>query len=247
MNEVIRALAARKSVREFEERAVEAEKREAILVSACEAPTAGNQQLYTILDVTDGAKKARLAELCDHQPFIAKAPMVLIFLADVQKWYDAFLLAEAAPRRPGVGDLLLAVSDAIIAAQNAVVAAESLGLGSCYIGDVTEEYEEMRALLNLPEYVFPAAMLVIGYPTSSQLARKKPVRERMRHIVQENTYRCRDAEELSEMFLQNHPEKDWGEHLRAFCRRKYNSDFAREMTRSVKRCLSHFQANEDEK
>ncbi|MBQ2731289.1 MAG: nitroreductase family protein [Clostridia bacterium] len=247
MNEVIRALRARKSVREFEERAVEAEKREAILVSATEAPTAGNQQLYTILDVTDEAKKARLAELCDHQPFIAKAPMVLIFLADVQKWYDALVLAGAEPRRPGAGDLLLAVSDALIAAQNAVVAAESLGLGSCYIGDVTEEYEAMRDLLDLPEYVFPAAMLVIGYPTPSQIARKKPVRERMCHIVQENAYRRRGEEELSEMFLQNHPGKDWGEHLRAFCRRKYNADFAREMTRSVECYFSHFRFGEDGK
>ncbi len=241
MNEVIRALRERKSVREFEERAVEREKREAILASATEAPTAGNQQLYTILDITDGAKKARLAELCDHQSFIVRAPMVLVFLADLQKWYDAFLLCGAEPRKPGAGDLLLAVSDALIAAQNAVVAAESLGLGSCYIGDVTEEYEEMRTLLNLPEYVFPAAMLVIGYPTPSQIARQKPKREAMHHIVQENGYRRIGAEELCEMFLQNHPEKDWGEYLRAFCRRKYNSDFAREMTRSVERYLSHFQ------
>ena len=39
--------------------------------------------------------------------------------------------AGCTPRRPGAGDLLLAVDDAVIAAQNAVTAAESLGLGSC--------------------------------------------------------------------------------------------------------------------
>ena len=42
-----------------------------------QAPTAGNQMLYTILDITDAALKARLADLCDHQPFIADAPVVL--------------------------------------------------------------------------------------------------------------------------------------------------------------------------
>ena len=40
-----------------------------------------------------------------------------------------------------------------IAAQNAVVAAESLGIGSCYIGDVIENAEQMREALHLPEHV----------------------------------------------------------------------------------------------
>lgn len=42
------------------------------------APTAGNQQLYTILDVTDQSLKEKLAITCDNQPFIAKGKMVLI-------------------------------------------------------------------------------------------------------------------------------------------------------------------------
>lgn len=46
-----------------------------------QAPTAGNQMLYTILQITDQNLKERLAETCDHQPFIAKAPLVLVFLA----------------------------------------------------------------------------------------------------------------------------------------------------------------------
>ena len=47
-----------------------------------EAPTAGNQQLYTILDITDQNLKEKLSETCDHQPFIARAHMVLIFCAE---------------------------------------------------------------------------------------------------------------------------------------------------------------------
>ena len=142
MNETIRQLHERKSVRVFEERKIgEAEKR-AILQAACQAPSAGNQQLYTILDVTDPAIKEQLVRTCDNQPFIADASMVLIFCADCKKWYDAFLDAGCEPRSPGVGDLLLAVSDANIAAQNAVTAAQSLGSGSCYIGDIMENCEE---------------------------------------------------------------------------------------------------------
>ena len=72
-NEILRALHARKSVRVFTNEPVTAGERAAILEAAFQAPTAGNQQLYTILDITDPAQKARLADLCDHQPFIAKS------------------------------------------------------------------------------------------------------------------------------------------------------------------------------
>ena len=135
-NEILDALARRKSVRVFTDAPVTGEERAAILEAAFQAPTAGCQQLYTILDITDPALRARLADLCDHQPMIAAAPLCLIFLADCRRWPRAYRAAGVTPRDPGPGDLLLAVADACIAAQNAVTAAESLGIGSCYIGDV---------------------------------------------------------------------------------------------------------------
>jgi len=241
MNEAIRQLNDRKSTRAFEEKPIPAEAKEAILRAAVMAPTAGNQQLYTILDITDQKIKDQLAESCDHQPFIASAPMVLIFCADCRKWYEAFKAAGCEPRKPGVGDLLLAVSDANIAAQNAVVAAESLGIGSCYIGDVMENAEIHQKMLNLPRYVFPAAMLVFGYPTRQQKERIKPRRVAMRHVVHENAYREMDAAELEEMFAYKAVQKTYPEWMQAFCSRKYNSDFSREMTRSVAAYLCQFE------
>lgn len=240
MNEILRSLHARKSVRVFTGREIPPADREAILLAAAAAPTAGNQQLYTILDITDQALKDRLAETCDHQPFIAKASMVLIFCADFQKWIDVFTEGGCAPRQPGAGDLLLAVEDASIAAQNAVTAAESLGIGSCYIGDIMEQCETHRGLLGLPGYVFPAVMLVFGYPTPQQLARKKPERCALRHIVHENGYRRMDGAELREMFAKETASQSFEEWAAAFCRRKYNSGFAREMTRSAEEYLRPF-------
>lgn len=240
MNQIMESLYRRKSVRAYEPRPVPEEVKQAVLAAAVQAPTAGNQQLYTILDITDQARKERLAELCDHQPFIAQAPVVLIFCADCRKWYDAYREAGCTPRKPGVGDLLLAVSDANIAAQNAVVAAESLGLGSCYIGDVMEQYEAQRDLLALPEWVFPAAMLVMGWPTGQQRDRTKPARMAMEHIVHENAYRTMDGGELREMLAGQAGERGFEAWLQAFCARKYDSEFAREMTRSVARYLEQF-------
>ena len=240
MNETIRQLSERKSVRVFTDREISAEEKAAILNAACQAPTAGNQQLYTILDIADRSLKEKLVKTCDDQPFIAQAKLVLIFCADCRKWYRAFQAAGCDPREPGVGDLLLAVSDTNIAAQNAVVAAESLGIGSCYIGDVMENCELQRRLLNLPEYVFPAAMLVFGYPTEQQKNRKKPPRADLRHIVHENGYRDVEDGELRQLFEPKMGNPAYNDSMKRFCDRKYNSDFSREMTRSVEEYLKDF-------
>jgi len=233
MNTIMESLMNRKSMRVFEEKEISKENKELILKAATAAPTAGNQQLYTILDITEQGLKDKLAITCDFQPFIANAPLVLIYCADVKKWHDAFIEADANPRKPGVGDLLLAVSDANIAAQNAVVAAESLGIGSCYIGDIMENREEHKRLLNLPDWVFPAAMLVFGYPTQQQIERNKPQRVDMPYIVHENGYKPLTGQQLREMFDNKTGNKTYEEWMQAFCERKYNSNFSQEMTRSV--------------
>ncbi len=241
MNETLKQLINRKSVRVFTDKEISTDDKAAILQAAVNAPTAGNQQLYTIIDVTDQALKDKLAISCDNQPFIASAKAVLIFCADCKKWYDAFIDAGCKPRAPGVGDLMLAVSDTNIAAQNAVTAAESLGIGSCYIGDIMENCEIHREILNLPKYVFPAAMLVFGYPTEQQLSRIKPERADMKHIVHENQYCEMDGSKLRELFAKKPLEKEYTDWMKAFCERKYNSDFSREMTRAVKEYLKDFE------
>ena len=241
MNEVIKQLCERKSVRVFSEREIEESVVGEILTAAVQAPTAGNQQLYSIIRVTDAELKKKLSETCDNQPFIADSKLLLIFCADCLKWYDAFSASDCEPRRPGVGDLMLAVNDALIAAQNAVTAAHSFGIGSCYIGDIMENIEEHRELLCLPEYVFPAALLVFGYPTEQQINRKKPERADMRHIVCENTYRRMLPEELKEMLIKKTSPDDYKRWIKAFCDRKYNSDFSREMTRSVAEYIKQYE------
>lgn len=240
INEVTQQLIERKSVRVFEKRQISKEAKRTILEAAMEAPTAGNQQLYTILDITDQKLKEKLAESCDHQPFIASAPLVLVFCADCLKWLQAYQEAGLTPRDPGVGDLMLAVTDTAIAAQNAVTAAWSLGIGSCYIGDIMEQCETQRKLLCLPEYVFPAVMVVFGYPTAQQMKRKKPKRFELEDIICENTYQRKDGAALRKMFTGRCDGQTYNEWMKKFCNRKYDSDFSREMTRSVGEYLKQF-------
>lgn len=234
MNPTIRLLHQRKSVRAYEDRPVEGDVRRAVLEAAIQAPTAGNMALYTILDITAPEIKKKLAVSCDDQPFIATAPMVLIFCADYHRWYSVFHDQEADTRTPDVGDLFLAQADALIAAQNAVVAAQSLGLGSCYIGDITENFEYHRELLKLPDYVVPAAMLCFGYPTRQQLDREKPRRFALEELVHENGYDWEKGNSMGAMLA--HQTGREGEALdgwlRRFRIRKWDSAFSKEMSRS---------------
>jgi nitroreductase len=155
MNETIKLIKKRTSLRKYAPEPISKEHLDIILESAMRAPTAGNMMCYSIIVVEDRAKKEILSHSCDEQPFIAKAPVVLIFTADYQKWYDFYRVNEVDKYcmengmdlfKPSEASLLLAMEDALIAAQNAVVAAESLGIGSCYIGDIMEQYEKHREL-----------------------------------------------------------------------------------------------------
>lgn len=243
MNETLEGLYRRKSVRSFEEKPVPEELKRAVLEAAVQAPTAGNQQLYTILDITDQAVKDRLAETCDHQLFIAKAPVVLIFCADCLRWWEVYQAAGYSARMPEAGDLMLAVTDACIAAQNAVVAAESLGLGSCYIGDVLERYEDHRLLLNLPTWVMPACMLVMGWPTQQQKNRPKPERFPLDYVVRTNRYLSPTIDEHRGA-LNTRAGGQVADWVKTFCARKYESGFSREMNRSVWEYLRDFEKEE---
>ena len=254
MNQVISVILNRRSVRAYTEQAIAEDVKELILQAAMRAPTAGNLMLYSIIEVKDQAAKSTLAVTCDHQPFIAKAPLVLLFLADYQRWYDYFQLSGVEQlcaqggepmRRPEEGDLFLACCDALIAAQTAVIAAESLGIGSCYIGDIMENYETHRDLFHLPQYTFPIALVCFGYPTKQQRERPLTTRYDRRFIVFEDRYERLEPEALQAMHgerqervlrAQDEPAGIRNEGQRVY-RNKFSADFSKVMSRSVRAIL----------
>lgn len=179
--------------------------------------------------------------------------MVWIFLWDYQHWYNHFLHCgvdqvcarqENSMRKPQEGNLFLACCDALIAAQNAVVAAESFGVGSCYIGDILEQYETHKKLLNLPQYVFPICMLVFGYPTEQQKQHAMTPRFDEKFIVFENGYRQLEPAEFTQMFAerQSRLPAGWAKEGitnvgQATYLRKFGADFSLEMNRSAREWL----------
>lgn len=260
MNQTIERLLNRKSVRAYQSKKISKAVKDTILAATLRAPTAGNMMLYSIIEVRDQETKAQLVKTCDNQPFIAKAPLVLLFLADYQRWYDYFHVCGVkdrcrqkgiAMRKPQTGDLFLACCDALIAAQTAVIAAESLGIGSCYIGDIMENYETHKTLFNLPKYVFPITMVCFGYPTNQQQKRVLTQRFDEKFVVFKDRYSHFGKEAFESMYRERHAQM-FGEHEEVkgainvgqmMYQRKFDSDFAHEMNRSVQAMLHVWRKN----
>jgi nitroreductase len=256
--ETLELIHRRRSVRAFADTPVPEGLRREVIEATLRAPTAGNMMLYSVIDIRSRQTKERLAVTCDNQPWIATAPMVLVFLADYQRWMDFFdqqKAPEAAraagwePRAPGVGDLMLATSDALIAAQNAALAAESLGLGSCYIGDILENYEEHRRLLDLPPLAMPVTMLCIGYPKREKDATTTTPRLAPETVVHLDRYRRITGKELENAFepLRSHYFErgsyfqgalNMGQH---YYLKKFTAPFSREMDRSVREAIQRWE------
>lgn len=255
MNETLKVIENRRSVRNFSQTQISDDEKQLILHAAMRAPTAGNMMLYSIIDVDDQKLKDQLAVSCDNQPFIAAAHMVLLFLADYQRFQDYYAFCEVqnacfekgiTPRAPGEGDLLLACCDALIAAQTAVIAAESLGIGSCYIGDILEKAELHRELFHLPQYTLPITLLVFGRPAVVKTENRLTQRYAPEYIVSKNEYHRllpADFVKMNESAaIHNFPQLKVEEAVKTLGRnnyfRKFASDFSIEMNRSAAEWIS---------
>ena len=248
-NDLLRNISERVSLRRYDDKDISDRHMDIILDSAIKAPTAGNMMMYSILKITDDDLKESLSKTCDNQPFIKKAPVVLVFVADVKKWFDYYkICGEENVKTPQINEFMLSVNDALIACQNAVLAAESLNIGSCYIGDIMENYEQVKSLLNLPKHTFPAAMITLGYypPTMKRVYRDRFDKE---YVVFDNTYKSLDENELRLMFKhkeENMPKTNIynAENVgQLFYRRKSDSDFSKEMARSINKWMEDFTSN----
>jgi nitroreductase len=162
----------RHSIRKFrDDLPVESEKLHAILEMACAAPSAGDLQSYRIYVVEDEAKRQQLNAAVMDQPFIAEAPISLLFCSDPLR---------AAGKYGDRGEKLYALQDATIAASYAQLAIVAAGLGSTWVGHFDEE--KLKASLDIEAGLEPVAILCVGYP--AELPEDSP----RRHLDEVVTY-----------------------------------------------------------
>lgn len=186
-----------RTIREFKNENIPTEIFNQLIEVARRTPTSNGMQSSSIIRVTDQVKRNEIAAVC-KQEYVARAPELLIFVADA---YRNYKIAEGKDcHEPSAKDMdrfFQAFTDACLTVQNIVNAAEALGLGVVYIGSILNDAEKIIKILELPELTMPVVGLGIGYP--NQNPQLKP-RMEMDLRLFENTYKKFDnyLEEIKE-------------------------------------------------
>ncbi len=175
MNSTIESILNHRSIRSYSDQEVNKEQLDIILECAQAAPSSINGQQMSVIVIKDKDTKVKISELAGGQPWIAQAPVFLLFVAD---FYRAKLAADKAGEELVIaGNMegtLVGSIDVGLAMGNTIAAAESLGLGTVCIGGIRKSPQEMIDLLGLPDYVYPMVGLVIGHINEESKPDKKP-------------------------------------------------------------------------
>jgi FMN reductase (NADPH) len=145
---------------------------ETVVHAAQQASTTSNLQLVSVVVVTEAAMRGRLAEICG-QAHVARAPVVLMWCADLRRLDRACELRGHTQVTNYVENFLMCAVDVGIAAQSAALAAESLGLGICYLGSIRNDTQKVIDLLTLPHLVFPVVGMTLGWPAAPPVVRPR--------------------------------------------------------------------------
>src|SRR5690625_3063450 len=166
MNQTIQTILNHRSIRKFSDEKLTPEQIDTILKSALQASTSSHVMAYTIIGVTDDKLKSDLQEISGH-PHVKTNGHLFIFCADLQRNYQLTSGEKEEAVKQNIESteqFIVATIDATLAAQNAAIAAESMDLGICYIGSLSNDIKKADELLQLPEYVIPLFGLAVGHP-----------------------------------------------------------------------------------
>jgi nitroreductase len=174
-NEHIALLLSHRSIRGYRADALPAGTLETLIAAAQSAATSSNLQTWSVIAVTDPARKAALAKVAANQKHIEQCPLFLVWVADISR--NQRLGAEEGvtlETMPYQETFTVAAIDAALAAQNATVAAESLGLSCVYIGALRNNPQEVGRIVGLPQGAFGVFGMCVGYASATAANEVKP-------------------------------------------------------------------------
>ena len=153
--DAIDAIMGRRSIRRYEDRPVEPERIETLLRAAMAAPSAGNEQSWRFVVVTDRAQLDLLADATPFSGMLKRAPLAIVVCGDTtsRKYPEDYW-----------------VEDASAAMENLLLAAHATGLGACWLGyhPRTDRKDRAREILGLPDSVDTLCVASIGYPAEAK-------------------------------------------------------------------------------
>ena len=186
----------RRTIRKFKKEDVSDHLLNNLIETAARAATMGNMQLYSVIITKDEKVKEELAPLHFNQPMI-KAPVVLTFCADFNRFTKWCEYRDAAPGYDNFLSFINAMSDTLLFTQNFCTLAEEEGLGTCYLGTTVYNPEEIIRVLNMPKLTFPIATICVGWPDESP---NQTDRLPLEGIIHQNTYKDYDEQSQNEIY-----------------------------------------------
>ena len=162
---MLNSIQTRTSVRLYKQQPIEREKLDAILQSAILAPSGKNGQPWRFVIVQRDKTLIRdIADLMQHSGFAGTADCLICVFLDKEKSYDYVKDCQA------IGACI----------ENMLLTATSLGIGSCWIGEILGRQTEVKELLQVDNSCYDLMSVVaLGYPLRANNARapRKPLAE----------------------------------------------------------------------
>lgn len=159
-NPVLEAIYRRRSIREYTREDVAPEALQEIVQAGIWAPSGLNNQPWRFALIRDEQIRDKLAQLTKYKKIVQAAPALIAVFVDRDAMYDEVKDHQAA--------------GACI--QNMLLAAEALGLGAVWLGQILQNKEEVRRILDLDERLDLMAVIAVGHPTPGERrSQRKPL------------------------------------------------------------------------
>lgn len=143
------------------------------------APSGNNTQPWKFIIIKDDATKKKIVEADHKQAWMLTAPVFIVCVSDIRTRMEDIELESFLEDSPQP-ELKLVIRDAAIAISYMLLEAQHLKLGTCWTG--WYEQEEMRKVLDLPEYLYVSGVITLGYADEKpEMRPRKPLDEIVRY------------------------------------------------------------------
>lgn len=144
----------RRSIRHYQEKAVEEDKIRRILEAGMQAPSAGNQRPWHFVVVTERERLDALSGMSPYAGMLKQAPLAICVVAK-----------EEGLKYPEVWQ-----QDCAAATENMLLAVAEEELGGVWLGvaPFPDRMERLREILEIPPHHRPFSLLSIGYPAETK-------------------------------------------------------------------------------
>ena len=145
---MLKLINTRRSVRRWLNKPVNNQEIEEIVEAGMNAPSAGNEQAWQMIVLTDKDILTKISEFNPNISVIKNAPVAIMVCGDLQaQKYQGYY-----------------VHDCSAATENMLLAVHAKGLGGFWGNVFPDNIIKFKELLNIPEHIVPFSVVIFGYP-----------------------------------------------------------------------------------